>query len=399
MSTKIIFNKGSIKFNDNSKELALINTDTTGNINVNHSKLINISKPTNNNDCVNKIYTDNEIQKNTTSLITMLSTTNDIQNSIANFNYIKTGGISLSGQITGNLSNKMDHLYIDNTLLNESNNGLRMLIKNQIDKTQNGIFSLYINNKNIILNRTIDFDNEDDIKPNIEIYVKNGLNNKKTTWFLEKNELFIVGGNFGSEINFIKKSIECIKNGILINGEYSALQILSNINQIELSTINKKSNNNIDLKLETNKNGKIILNDLIMPTTNGKSGDMLFTDGKQLYFDNKSEYKIIEIITENETPVQLFDFLTEINKSYLLDIYLFYSDKLNVNVSCHFNKILLKNTNNIITIIGQLKSQIFDDNFRHNYIIEVINDHVMINVTGSATENIIWKINYKIFYL
>ena len=171
-------------------------------------------------------------------------------------------------------------LIIDNFQIEIDN---RILVKNQNDKRQNGIYL----SKSESWIRTSDFNNSDNIKTGSFIFIENGLNNENSSWVLSTNGIINIGQN---NIEFIKfntpgnlnaiNGLKKVGNDIMIDKiSNDMLEIINTPNKIFGNSIQLKENNVIkndnglyididNLSIE-NKNNKLSIKE------NGITNNML----------------------------------------------------------------------------------------------------------------------------
>lgn len=177
------------------------------NLNISGNRLINVATPVNSNDAVTKGYVDNLLQglsyKGTVRLCT-------------------TQNISLTGIQT-----------IDTITCNPDD---IILVRNQNDSTQNGI---YISKSGSWI-RAYNFDTSDKVKPGSYVFVSEGDLNKDTTWLLTTDDPITLGvsniifDKFSNSLQFsFLAGLSNINNDISVNVDNQTI-FINNSNQLAL---------------------------------------------------------------------------------------------------------------------------------------------------------------------
>ena len=127
-------------------------------LDLNNYKIVNLGTPTQATDAVTKSYVDGVTSSLTVKIACYVATVSDLSgnSSISGaVTYNATGGTSTRGQITATLA-VSNAFTIDNKTMSNSNNGARILVKNQSSGAQNGIWILTIAGTSLTLNRATD---------------------------------------------------------------------------------------------------------------------------------------------------------------------------------------------------------------------------------------------------
>jgi hypothetical protein len=219
------------------------------NLDMNGNKITNLLTPTSNSDCATKGYVDSVVSGLDIKDSVLVSSTKDLNSNSSisgSIIYNSTAGPTNRGQITTLLS-VTDLFTIDGINLHSENNGSRILLKDQDDKRQNGIWILNISGTLLTLDRSTDFDDNTDneVTGGAFMFVEQGESNSNTGWIITTNNPVIVGGLYGTEIPFtqfsggshITAGKGIIKNGNSLNVGGSET-IIANANNLQINSSN-----------------------------------------------------------------------------------------------------------------------------------------------------------------
>lgn len=118
--------------------------------------------------------------------------------------YSATTGTYSDGKLTATLA-VSNTFSVDGITFTSSNNGARILVKNQTVKAQNGIYALTISGTSLTLNRTWDF-NSTSVNHRTSVFVSSGNTQAKDRWSLDTSKNVVIGGAYGSDLIFVKMS-------------------------------------------------------------------------------------------------------------------------------------------------------------------------------------------------
>lgn len=160
----------------------LLKCDT---IDLQNNNIINSSNPTNAQDITTKYYVDNLVQGLTVKECCIVASTVDLDSNssisgVATYN--NTGGDG-SGQITATL-NVSDVLTVDGVSFSSSDNGKRILLKNQANAKSNGIWLTTISGNSLTLNRSNDFNESSDVSKGAFMFICQGTINSDIGFIL-----------------------------------------------------------------------------------------------------------------------------------------------------------------------------------------------------------------------
>ena len=222
----------------------LLNKTIGDNLNMSSNKIVNLGTPVNNSDAANKLYVDSASQGLSFKQSVYLATTRQLSSnsSISSISHSSTGGVSGRGRFAGVLivSNK---LSVDSVDMSSSLNDERILIKNQTNEKENGIYTLIITGTTFILDRASDFDSDLDVKYGNYTFCENGEVNANTGFILTTENPITLGGNSGSNIEFtmfsrgetVQAGDGLVKVGQIIN-TVGSTTILSNADSLEVKS-------------------------------------------------------------------------------------------------------------------------------------------------------------------
>lgn len=165
-------------------------------LDMNNNKIINLGTPTGPNDVATKAYVDNiSIGLDVKNSVTV-ATIQDVSNDGTGFVYNSTNGSSGRGQIIWSTGPTI----VDGIVLNNND---RILIKNQINGDENGIWNRTSQN---IWDRTNDFDTDTKVTSGAFMFVEKGSTNADAGFVLTTNDPIIIGGTFGTNLSFTQFS-------------------------------------------------------------------------------------------------------------------------------------------------------------------------------------------------
>lgn len=220
-------------------------------LNMGSNYIQNLLTPVNPTDAANKYYVDTVAQGlDVKASVLMASPYNQDLGSnttVASYAYNATGGTAGTGQITGTLVTS-NVLTIDGVTIGSANNGTRILLKNQTNAAENGIWTSTISGTSFTLDRAVDFNSSANVNTGAFTFVEEGTTNASTSWVLITQPPITVGGASGSSLIFSQFSgagTYTAGNGLLLTGSvFSAVGSSSIISSNTGLAVNSSSTAN-----------------------------------------------------------------------------------------------------------------------------------------------------------
>ena len=178
------------------------------NINMADNRIINLATPIDDADAATKAYADSVatglIIKDGVTLASLvdLNSNGSISGAIT---YNETGGTSTRGRITATLA-VSNQFTVDSVTLGSADDGTRILIKNQTNGDENGIWTTTISGTNLTLDRATDFDADPEVVSGVYIFIDQGTVNGSTSYVLTNVNPVIIGGSSGTNLVFAQFS-------------------------------------------------------------------------------------------------------------------------------------------------------------------------------------------------
>ena len=119
--------------------------------------------------------------------------------------YNSTGGIGLDGEITATLSSS-DTFSLDGINFSSTDNGIRIILKDQTDQQENGIYIMAVTGTNLSLDRAPDFAKNTVDGAGATMFIEQGTINGNQKWVFSVVGPVSIGGTDGTDISFIKNS-------------------------------------------------------------------------------------------------------------------------------------------------------------------------------------------------
>lgn len=119
--------------------------------------------------------------------------------------YSGIGGTNKDGQITATLASS-NTFSIDGVSFNSTDNGSRIILKDQTDQQENGIYLVIISGTSLTLDRTPDFNNDSVSGAGATTFIEQGTVNGNQKWVFSTIGPVNVGGSSGTDISFVKNS-------------------------------------------------------------------------------------------------------------------------------------------------------------------------------------------------
>lgn len=176
------------------------------NLNMDNNRIINIASPINSTDVANKDYVDNVTSRLNVKALVKLATTNDLNSNSSIdgiITYTNTGGVSGRGQIIATLLEN-NVFIVDGVTLTSIDDGTRILIKNQTNGDENGIWVTTINGTLLTLDRAIDFDGDYEVFNGLYVFIEEGTTLTNTGFILSTNNPITIGGISGTVLTFLQ---------------------------------------------------------------------------------------------------------------------------------------------------------------------------------------------------
>ncbi len=120
--------------------------------------------------------------------------------------YNNIGGVAGTGQITATLA-VSNTFIVDGVTFAAADNGSRVLLKNQSNAQQNGIWTTTISGTSLTLNRASDFNSSANVSSGAYTYIEEGTVNISTSWVLTTPDPITVGTPSGSNLIFALFSV------------------------------------------------------------------------------------------------------------------------------------------------------------------------------------------------
>lgn len=217
------------------------------NLNMGNNRIINVSAPINSSDVANKDYVDNVASGLDVKEAVKLATTVDLNSNSSidgTITYNNTGGISGRGQITATLLT-INTFIVDGVTLTSSDDGSRVLIKNQTNGDENGIWITTISGTLLTLDRATDFDEDIEVSNGSYVFIEEGTTLMNTGFVLSTYNPITIGGTSGTALTFSQftgarqviagKGLTNEGNTINVGGSST---IISNADSLEVNSSN-----------------------------------------------------------------------------------------------------------------------------------------------------------------
>lgn len=164
----------------------------TGDYSMGTHKITNLDNPVNPQDAATKYYVDQSRTGLDAKESVRLASTADISSVV----YNATGGVSTRGQITA-APDELDGIPL------AINN--RILLKNQADGSQNGIWVVTTvgTGANGVWDRATDFDSDPEVTSGAYVWVSEGVTQADSAWVLTTDDPIIIGGASGVALNWV----------------------------------------------------------------------------------------------------------------------------------------------------------------------------------------------------
>lgn len=162
--------------------------------------------------------------------------------------YNNTGGTSGRGQITATLSSS-DTFTVDGVSLGAAEDGTRILIKDQSNGDENGIWTTTISGTSLTLDRATDFDEDAEVTATAFTFVAEGSTLADTGWVLTTNDPITIGGASGTSLSWAQfSSAGIITAGAGLTKTGSTIDVIGSPNSIQVNA------NNVQVKSSSTAN-------------------------------------------------------------------------------------------------------------------------------------------------
>lgn len=154
-----------------------------------------------------------------------LATTTDLDSNASisgTITYTATGGASTRGQITATLA-VSDTFDVDGVTLSATENGTRILLKDQTSADQNGIWTTTVSGTSLTLDRSTDYDADGEAVSGDNVFITSGTVNYSLIYTLTNTATITLGGSSGSDLNFA--NIHLIKTNVVPTGGDTILAV------------------------------------------------------------------------------------------------------------------------------------------------------------------------------
>lgn len=348
------------------------------NLDMINKRIINLGTPISDKDAVNKEYVDNVVSGLDIKESVYCSTVDDLDNNTSIdgvINYDPSGGELGNGLITATLLDP-DFFMLDNITLSSSNNNARILIKNQNDNTQNGIWIININVFDLSFTRATDFQTNN-VTAGSFFFIEEGLTLQNTGWVLSTPGSITIGGNNGDGLIFTQFSgtgqitagngITKIGNTLNVNGSDTILVGVDNV-YVNSSPIQNQVLLSSGTIGATAVYGKLPLNDSnsitgILSITNGGTNTSSFANSNRIVATNNNNNGLISTNLNPDDVTTLNGIETLTNKTLTTPI-----------ISSIINTGTLTLPNTTDTLIGRNTTDILNNKSFNDSTVQFINN-------------------------
>ncbi len=404
----------------------LTNKTFGDNLNMNNNKITNLAYPTVASDVASKSYVDDVMSGLDVKDSVKLSTTEDLDSNgsiSGTITYNSTGGTSSRGQITATLA-VSDTFTIDGVSLSSSDNGSRILVKDQSSGAQNGIWTVTISGTSLTLDRATDFDNDNEVTTGAFTFVEEGTAHTGSGWVLTTANPVTIGGSSGTVLVFSQFSgagsiqagdgLTKIGNMLDIGGSST---ILVNSDSIEVNSSNTA--NQILLSSGTAGTaatfGTLPLANSnavsgILGFANGGTNASSFSNGSRLIATNSGNTALEDtslvvseietkkhdsITTANATQTTISTIGTTSDTTYLLQASIVANGSSTSEAGGFIINALVRNDGGTLTLVETDFLEIKDISLGWDADITISGTNILIRVTGEAAKSIDWSVAYN----
>lgn len=301
-------------------------------IDMNSNRIINVGTPTSDSDAVNKSYADGLITGIDNKASVKIATTDDLDNNTSisgSITYNATGGTSSRGQITATL-NVSDLFTVDSVNFSSSDDGTRIMLKDQTNGDQNGIWTMTISGTSLTLDRASDFDSDSEVTSGAYTYVEQGIQHSSSGWRLLTADPITIGGGSGTSLEFTQHSgagqiiagFGIVKNGNTLSVIGSST-IIANADDLQVNSSN--TTNQVLLSSGTTQTapsyGSLPLDDSnavtgTLPINNGGTNTTSFSAGSRIIATNSGNTALESTSINPSSIATLDDTQTFTNKTF-----------------------------------------------------------------------------------
>ena len=405
----------------------LTNKTFGNNLNMSSNKIVNLADPTADQDAATKAYVDGVASGLTVKQSVVAASTVDLNSNSSisgSITYNATGGSSARGQITAALA-VSNTFTVDGINFSSSENGARILLKDQSSGAQNGIWTTTITGTSLTLNRATDYDEDDEVNSGAFCFVEQGTVNADSGWVLTTENPITIGGASGTALAFSQFSgagqiiagTGMTKTGNTLNVGGSTT-IIANADTLEVNSSNTA--NQVLLSSGTagsaSTYGALPLNNTnavtgVLNIPNGGTNSSSFTAGDRLIQTNSGNTALVAtsidpvdielkkkstVTTTNATQTTVATIATSTDTTYLIDI-----DVVGRNTAANESyamviRALFRNNGGTLVLIGDDYLEVKDNSLHWDATATTSGTNILVRVTGEASTNINWKCSYSL---
>ena len=206
-------------------------TAPTGSFSMNSQKITNLLTPTSDNDAANKAYVDAAVNGINIHESVVAATTTTIGYTYSN----GTSGVGATLASSGNGT-----LALDGVSLAVGN---RILVKNQTDAKQNGIYvvtTLGSGSSTWLITRATDYDLAGEVSAGDFIFVKGGTLNANTGW-IQTSDVTTVGTDSLSFTQFSGAGAYTASTGLTLTGTVFSIDTATTVDKTTAQTLTNKT--------------------------------------------------------------------------------------------------------------------------------------------------------------
>lgn len=409
-----------------SDTLTLTNKTFGDNLNMNSNKIINLAYPTSSTDAATRSYVDDVVSGLDVKASVVLASTADLgsNSSISgSVTYTATGGSSGRGQITATLASS-NSFVIDGVTLSSSNNGSRILLKDQTSGAQNGIWTTTISGTSLTLNRATDFDADSEVTTGAFTFVEQGTVNANSGWVLVTANPIVIGGASGTSLSFsqfsgagqITAGTGMTKTGNTLNVGGSAT-IIANADNLEVNS--SATANQILLSSGTvgvaSTFGSLPLGNSnavsgTLPIARGGTNTSSYSNGNRLIATNSGNTALVDTslivseietrkhdtqTTSNGTTTTISTISTSSGVTYLLQASVVGHCATSNEAVGFVITALYRNDSGTLTLVEKDSLEIKDSSLSWVADVTTSGTNIIINITGEASKTISWTASYN----
>lgn len=404
----------------------LTNKTFGDNLNMNNNKITNLAYPTVASDVASKSYVDDVMSGLDVKESVKLATTQDLDSNgsiSGTITYNSTGGTSSRGQITATLA-VSDTFTVDGVSLSSSDNGARILIKDQSAGAQNGIWTVTISGTSLTLDRATDFDNDNEVSAGAFTFVGEGTVHTGSGWVLTTANPVTIGGSLGSVLVFsqfsgagsinagdgltkIGNMLDVMGSStILVNSDSVEVNSSNTANQILLSSGTAGTAATFGTLPLANSNAV----SGVLGFANGGTNASSFSAGSRLIATNSGNTALEDtslvvseietkkhdsITTANATQTTISTIGTTSDTTYLLQASIVANGSSTSEAGGFIINALVRNDGGTLTLVETDFLEIKDISLGWDADVTISGTNILIRVTGEAAKSIDWSVAYN----